>query len=476
MNNTDIVAKAYIKGEQSIIGFRNLFMPAPDECESAWFHYEWDKILRDHKGHFAIEAFRESAKSSIVSRAHLLWRLVYPKEETSYVCIIMANQKLAGKKLKEVADEYLTNPFFNVNLVKVKEQSEKAFVAIVKDKNGEEIEMRFEAYGKGSSIRGALSKDKRPQLILVDDPQDLEDSLSETIQDNDWEWFLSDVLFLGQHCRIFMIGNNLGDRCLIERVFQNSDELGFQTMKIPILDVKEESNWPAKWPVKDILDQKDKFRKLGKLDVWYREKMCVALAPDKQIFKKEMFRYYNQEDLPKNLSVFTTIDLAISEKLTADYSVICTIGVTEENHWMLLDIKYGRWNPSETMDNVFKTVQQYKPIFVGIEKVAYQAAFIHFLRGEMPKRNTFFTIKELIAERKKELRIQALQPRFTAGTVWFPMGAEFLNELETELMTFPKGLHDDLCDALAYMEQIASQPAGGFSKVNDWEIPIAGAC
>lgn len=442
MNNADIVAKAYLKGEGSIIEFRSLFLPSPDECASAWFHHEWDTILREGSGHFAVEAFRESAKSSLVARAHLLWRLVYPKEDTSYICIIMANQKAASKKLKEVADEYLSNPFFNFNLVKVKEQSEKAFVLVVKDKNGENIEIRIEAYGKGSSIRGALSKDKRPQLILIDDPQDLEDSLSETVQDNDYEWFLSDVLFLGQQCRIFMIGNNLGDRCLIERIFQDPEEHGFQTMKIPILDAKEESNWPEKWPIEDILKQKDQFRKLGKLDVWYREKMCIALSPDKQTFKKEYFRYYDKEDLQKNLSVFTTVDLAISEKLTADYTAICTIGVTPENHWMLLDFKYGRWNPSDTMDNVFKTVQQFNPIFVGIEKVAYQAAFIHFLRGEMPKRNTFFTIKELLAERKKELRIRALQPRFVSGTIWFPQGADFLGELETELMTFPRGLHD----------------------------------
>ena len=52
-----------------------------------------------------------------------------------------------------------------------------------------------------------------------------------------------------------------------------------------------------------------------------------------------------------------------------------------------------------------------------------------------------------------------LAPRFMTGTVWFPQGADFLQELEGELLKFPTGIHDDLIDALAYIEQIALVPA-----------------
>ena len=173
--------------------------------------------------------------------------------------------------------------------------------------------------------------------------------------------------------------------------------------------------------------------------------------------------------------MFTTVDLAISEKTSADYSVVCTVAVNQDNHWFVLDIKYGRWNPSVLIDKIFETVAQYKPLYVGMEKVAYQAALMHFVQKEMPKRNQFFTIRELLAERKKELRIQAMQPRFVTGTVWFPMGAKFLTELETELTYFPKSLHDDLIDALGYMEQIATAPINSFATVATEDIPAAGA-
>jgi hypothetical protein len=81
----------------------------------------------------------------------------------------------------------------------------------------------------------------------------------------------------------------------------------------------------------------------------------------------------------------------------------------------------------------------------------------------------------LIADKKKELRIQQLQPRFTTNTVWFPMGASFLTELETQLLAFPKALHDDLPDALGYVEQIALPPVGAWSNSKSVDIPYAGA-
>lgn len=44
---------------------------------------------------------------------------------------------------------------------------------------------------------------------------------SDSVLEKDYNWFLSDIVFLGKKSRIFMIGNNLGESCLIERVIAN---------------------------------------------------------------------------------------------------------------------------------------------------------------------------------------------------------------------------------------------------------------
>ena len=478
--NDDIsmIAKAFDLGEKSIIDFRKLFLHSDDDVECAWFHHDWDKQLREGTGHYAVEAFRESAKSQYVIRGFCLYRLTYPIEKQSYIVLLKANQTEASKKLREIATEYQANPWLRSNLVSVNEDNGRAFDAIVKDKFGKQINIRIEAYGKGSSIRGISFFNKRPHIIIADDLQDLTDSQSDTIQDMDWEWFVSDVLYLGKKTRIFMIGNNLGASCLIERVAENAEKLGFEFVRIPILDDNEKSNWEAYWSTEEILKERDNQREIGNISAWMREKMCLSVAPEKQIFKKEYFKYYDSSNLKRsNFSVFITVDVAIAQSVRSDYTAITVLGVNSDNHWFILDLIYGRMNPSEQIDAIFSAVSKWKPITVGVEKVAYQAALEHFLVKEMPVRNVFFTIKPLVAAGKKELRIETLQPRFVAGTIWFPIGASFLPELELELLAFPRGLHDDLIDSLAYQQQIASPPVGGWSDSENstFEIPLAGA-
>lgn len=453
----------------SLVEFRRLLFPASDDVPPAPFHAEWSDILLRGDRHFAVEAFRESAKTQIVIRANLLHALSYPQPHRSYLVVICSTQRTASKKLQECSRELAASKDFSVLVEKVVEDSGLALE--VQYRTGQRV--RIEAYGKGAAVRGLSWGAKRPDLVIIDDPQDEEDARSETVTETDWDWFLSDVYFLGQSSRIFLIGNNLGERCIIERVLAGAEQLGFQAVRIPVLDAEGLSAWPEKWPVEHVQAEREEFARLGKLDIWYRNKMCECIDPDSQKFRRDMLRYFENTLKTNGMSIYTTVDLAISKKVNADYSVVLTMGVNGDGHWFVLDVEYGRYDPTQTMDAIFSAVRKWHPLAVGIEAVAYQSALQHFLEKEMPKRNTFFRIQPLKAEKKKELRIDALQPRFAVGSVWFRRDAPWLEKLEGELLAYPHGAHDDVIDALAYMEQIALEPIGGGSE--DWSnIPIAG--
>lgn len=461
-------AKALELAYGSLVDFRKIFLPSPDESDPAPFHYEWSEILLHGKQNFATEAFRESGKSVIVIRSHSLYRLVFPSKQYDFIVIIMANQTLASARLNDLANTYLADPKLHANLVEVQKNNEKTFQVVVKDIYGKPITIRIDAYGKGSSVRGLLFGESRPKLVIIDDPQDLEDMTSESVLDKDYEWFMSDIYFLGKKCRIFMIGNNLGESCLIERVIANKEYLGFKADRIPIVrDGK--STWEGKYTLAFIDKERNIYEKLGKVDTWYRERMCESISPDSQMFKEDYFKVFDWRDLKlSELNIFMTVDLAISQRLTADYTAIMVVGVNKDNHWFILDCSYGRYDPTETIDEIFRMVGKWSPQKVGVEKVAYQAAMHHFLDKEMPKRNMFFTITQLKAQRKKEERISALQPRFSAGSIWIPRDAgSWWDELKGEMLAFPHGLHDDLLDALAYVEQIAVSPLKRRGKWKD---------
>lgn len=468
--------KAEIEREEramsSLVSFREEYIPSKDDVPPAKFHEEWSGILLMGTQNFAIEAFRESAKTQIVIRANLLHALTYPQGHRSYLVVICATQRTASKKLQEVSREWLSRPELCGLKREITENSGLAFE--VSYHTGQNV--RIEAYGKGAAVRGLSWGAKRPDLVIIDDPQDEEDARSETVTATDWDWFLSDVYFLGQGSRIFLIGNNLGERCIIEQVIRGAESLKFTARRIPVLTPDGQSAWPEKWPLKAIEEDRHGYEKLGKIDIWYRNKMCECISPDSQRFKREYFRHYEKQPPLRELNVYTTVDLAVSQKVNADYSAIVTVGVNSSGHWFVLDVEYGRYDPTMTIDAIFSAVQKWRPLTVGIEIVAYQAALQHFLEKEMPKRGIFFRIQPLRAEKKKELRIDAIQPRFAVGTVWFRSGAAWLDQMEAELLAYPHGAHDDIIDALAYVEQVAAEPykyelSGG--ELGEWN-PVAG--
>ena len=131
--------------------------------------------------------------------------------------------------------------------------------------------------------------------------------------------------------------------------------------------------------------------------------------------------------------------------------------------WYIGDIMHGRWGVRKTATKILRAAQKYNALSVGVEKGTLKNAMMPYLADEMVRLGTYPHIVEVThGSQKKTDRITwALQGRFEHGRIWFRKGAEYIRPLETQLVDFPNPLtHDDLIDALAYIDQVA---------VTDWE-------
>ena len=467
----DIIERA----KKNLVNFRYyLLTNGKDEVAPAKYHYTWSDMLLHGEDNFAVEGFREAAKGQIVLRAFPLYCLMFPSEERDYIVLIKQNKDLAIKKLLEIEEEYLTNPVLSANLVNIKQKSASIFSVDVKDAEGKVINIRIEAYGKGSSIRGLANKDRRPRIVVLDDPQDTDDARSDMILDDDWDWFLSDIKFLGQVTRIFLISNNLGDRCISERVFGSSEELGFKTMRTSILDEEDNPTWPEKFPKEEIDKEKESYRRLGKIDIWMRERMCISASEESRIFHKDDFIRYSPlyiKQILQGCNLYVTVDPASSKNPGACYRAIVVNAVTEDNRWIVADISYGRWASDEFIEKLFDVVIKWTPFLgkvrrlpVGIEKGHYKQVIEPFIYREMQRRNVFFDILPIEHAKvgSKLERVKMLSPRFKARTIMLPECASWLAEFEAELMGVTKdgfkSLFNDLIDAFSMQTQIAKPP------------------
>jgi len=151
------------------------------------------------------------------------------------------------------------------------------------------------------------------------------------------------------------------------------------------------------------------------------------------------------------LDITTTVDLAPAETGTSDRNVVCTVGVTPWGEALILDMWAQRCSPGAVIEYIFRIHYRYRPRVVGIEGVAYQKAFKWFVSNEMTKRGDYFTIKELKAVGKKEVRIRGLQPLMAAHRIFMHPTQQLMRN---EMADFPLGEHDDTVDALSMQQQL----------------------
>jgi predicted phage terminase large subunit-like protein len=193
------------------------------------------------------------------------------------------------------------------------------------------------------------------------------------------------------------------------------------------------------------------------------EFMASFEAASGGIFKEEWIKIDEEE--PKDGRYFVAVDLAGFENVAAattakkkrlDQSAIAIVKVTSEG-WWVADIEYGRWDIKQTAQKIFDVVRDYEPVCVGIERGALKNAVLPYLSDLMRKYNSYFRIEDLThGNKKKTDRITwSLQGRLEHGKITFNEGP-WNSEIIDELMNFPNAqVHDDLIDALSYIDQIA---------------------
>lgn len=167
---------------------------------------------------------------------------------------------------------------------------------------------------------------------------------------------------------------------------------------------------------------------------------------------------------PKEGSYFVTLDPAgfteasnSSKYKKLDESAIAIVKVTDDGRWWVKDIQSGRWGVRETALRFIKACKDVHALNSGIEKGALMNAIMPYLEDTKRRIGVYPNMQALVhGNTKKTERIQwALQGRFEHGKITLnegPWNKKFIEQY----LDFPNPkAHDDLIDALAYIEQIA---------------------
>jgi phage terminase large subunit-like protein len=201
----------------------------------------------------------------------------------------------------------------------------------------------------------------------------------------------------------------------------------------------------------------------GSQDLYEQEIKAKFIASSGKLFKDTDFKII--EEIPdEHMDTFLAVDLAgfetdpdrKNEKRRLDDTAIAVVSVDSKGRWYVRTIDYGKWDVRETAFRIVKAAKDHQIPIIGIEKGALMNAVEPYMREYMARYNRWFEIKPLTHGNKRKYdRVQwALQGRAHKGDIYLLKG-EWNSLFIDQAVSFPsKYVHDDLVDALAYIDQM----------------------
>lgn len=287
-------------------------------------------------------------------------------------------------------------------------------------------------------------------LIVADDLVEPDNVRTKEQREKVYEFYLSLFDLLEPNGQMMVIGTRYHQDDLYARILEENREHNNWSVFVRSCF---KSDGSVLFPEKFSLEQLDDIKKKSFYH-FSTQYLNNPIDPENADFKKEWIRAYDPST-PNPASLYLTIDPAISLSRDADYSAFIVAGMFADRKIRVVEAIHKRLIPSDLVDEIFRIVQKWGLHRIGIETFAFQKTLKYDIQRQQRERGIFFSIDELgkrhsgkgEAILSKEARIRRLQPYFEQGLI--EMRSD-MKDLEEELLSFPRGKHDDLIDSLSY--------------------------
>jgi predicted phage terminase large subunit-like protein len=273
---------------------------------------------------------------------------------------------------------------------------------------------------------------RRADLVLIDDPvKSRQDADSETVSDRVWEWWRADLSTrLKPGARVVLIMTRWSEQDLGGRLEEDMASGGrpWDVLRLPMeAEAKRDARtWSALYQQRPAPEDGDYFRR-----EW--------LHPVTSMPPRESLRVYGGSDY------------AVTSN-GGDYTAHAVVGMDRDGKLWLLDLWRGQASSDVWVESFCDLVIKWKPIGWAEEQGQIRAGVGPFLDRRSRERRAFVARTQFPTRGDKSVR--------ALDGLHIPAGATWRAELESELMSFPAGKHDDQVDALGLVGQLLDKMIG----------------
>jgi hypothetical protein len=316
----------------------------------------------------------------------------------------------------------------------------------------------LKALGAKSQVRGINVDNQRPELAIIDDLEDLDNTATPHLQLELRRWFygtFKKAMDKFGH-KIIQIGNLISSQSILHN---NLNSTYWDAVKYGCLRADGTPLWKDAWPIEKLRQDYDEYQKAGMAHMWFAEMMNMPIPAGKGLITADEITYIPPA-LPSHPEYgFITIDPAISEQTWADRTaIVAHAWIDEYSCWMPVDYELERgMDPLQTIYKSLDMALRWGFFFIGVESIAYQAALVHFFKYIIMKEEWQHIVVEPIGRggrASKTMRLSAWAGLLKSGDYKLPQG-DF--EITEQLLMYDpskKKNDDDLIDSCAHGQQI----------------------
>ncbi len=392
---------------------------------------------------------RGCTKSTIITHFFAVWSIISGRKR--YPILIADTDKQANRYLYNIRSELEQNRMLIQDWGPFKhdpgpdsDEWQKTTIVLPK------YRARISAHTNGQNIRGIRHLEIRPDLVICDDIEDIEDVRHKEQRDKLYRWFKSDVMQVGDKgTQIILLGNLLHSDGLMCRIAKEIEEEKIRGIvrRYPIADADGNPAWPGKFPDKESLEVER--RKLGE-KTWLRESMLKIVPEDGQVVNENWIRWFRK--IPLNFipaAWGAGVDLAISKKETADFTAIVPgiSGTVDGKPKIYIGKKIfnERFSLAETVDTCLSLASAKPGMRFFVEAVGFQLAAIE----EMERK--WLNVDGVQPQSDKKARLEAVAGYIRDGTIEFPDDCPAARDLVIQIVGLGIEAHDDLVDGFCYL-------------------------
>ena len=443
-----------------------------EENKTPVVHYKLLDNVFSGKQRLAILCHRGFAKSTLLSEYLPLYCAVFGKlevfGEVSYMLFIGDSLENGCRNMrKNMENRYNQSEFLQKYLPKARFTD-----TMIEFTNLDGKQFAIRLAGAQQSIRGTRYLNKRPELCIMDDILTDQDAKSPTCIAN-----INNTIHRGvdkalhpTHKKVIYVGTCYNANDPLYRVIESgrwSPSVFPVCEEFPVSKEEFRGSWPERFPYEAVKAMYDDAISLGRLGDFNVEMMNRVMSSEDRLVDDSDLMWYSRKDLlkrPENYNFYITTDFSTSEKASADFSVISVWAVNNRGYRYYVDGVCKRQTLDKALQDLFRLVQIYNPLSVGIEVTGQQQAFINWIQKEMMDKNIFFNLASTGRElgirptKQKFVRFVSVVPWFKQKIMYFPdeMRTEApMVELLTELSLISAGgiksKHDDMVDTISML-------------------------